>query len=147
MSIVAVDPADIALVYAGCPGCDFSNGTAVTFDDLEKGCDDFLHDDVEPRVAIAVLVSWMVIWVGMLSKELRIANVGGCIGLHYFEQDIGGTRAVSSLKWSLTSNFGSLCYCSLILTVIEIIDRMIDTLRDNARCASLAHAPFPLILS
>jgi|EP01043_Picozoa_sp_COSAG02_P035209 hypothetical protein len=45
----------------------------------------------------------------------------------------GGTRAISSLKWTLTSNFGSLCYCSLILTIIEIIDRMLETLRDQAR--------------
>ena len=40
---------------------------------------------------------------------------------------------MSSLKWTLTSNFGSLCYCSLILTVIEIIDRMIRKFRDEAR--------------
>ena len=133
MSIVAMDPEDIALVYAGCPGCNFGNFSEVTFDHLQQVCTDFSHADLEPRVATAVLVSWMVIWVGMLSKEMRIANVGGCIGLHYFEQDTGGIRAVSSLKWTLTSNFGSLCYCSLILTVIEIIDRMIDTLRENAR--------------
>eukprot|EP01043_Picozoa_sp_COSAG02_P035208 COSAG02_NODE_2507_length_8637_cov_2.877138_3_plen_353_part_00 len=88
MSIIAMVPEDIALVYAGCPGCEFGNGSSVTFEDLEKDCHGFLHDDIKPSVAIAVLVSWMVIWVGMLSKEMRIANVGGCIGLHYFEQDI-----------------------------------------------------------
>lgn len=50
-----------------------------------------------------------------------------CVGLQ------GGTRAVSSLKWTLTSNFGSLCYCSLILTIIEIIDQLLTKLRDQAR--------------
>ncbi len=87
MSVIAMVPEDIALVYAGCPGCVFGNGSDVTFADLETGCKGFLKDDIEPSVYIAVLVSWMVIWVGMLSKEMRIANVGGCIGLHYFEQD------------------------------------------------------------
>jgi len=45
-----------------------------------------------------VLLSFMVIWVGMLSKEMRIANVGGTIGLHYFEQEMSGeNRAVACL--------------------------------------------------
>eukprot|EP01043_Picozoa_sp_COSAG02_P066530 COSAG02_NODE_10387_length_1952_cov_1.592553_1_plen_333_part_10 len=87
-SVVAMVPGDVALVYAGCPGCDFRNGSVVTFEDLENNCHNFSSHDVEPNVATAVLLSWMVIWVGMLSKEMRIANVGGCIGLHYFEQDI-----------------------------------------------------------
>jgi hypothetical protein len=138
MSIVAMDPEDVSLVYAGCPGCDF-NGNAttdpaiITFEDLEAKCTDFKHSDITPNAGIAVAVSFMVIWVGMLSKEMKIANVGGCIGLHYFEQEVTGARAVHSLKWSLTSNFGSLCYCSLILTLIEVVDQLLEKLRDTAR--------------
>eukprot|EP01048_Picozoa_sp_COSAG05_P001904 COSAG05_NODE_70_length_22091_cov_108.202164_4_plen_110_part_00 len=76
----------------------------------------------------------MGIWVQMLSMEIRVANVAGAIGLHYFEQDINGTnRSVQSMKWALGSNFGSLCYCSFVLTVVEIIDYLVNRMLENAR--------------
>jgi hypothetical protein len=88
-------------------------------------------------VPILVLLGFMGIWVQMLAMELRVANVSGAIGLHYFEQEPyatgGSNRAVQSLKWSLSSNFGSLCYCSFILTVVEIIDQMIQQMLAKGR--------------
>ena len=128
MSVVAAAPDSLALIYAGCPGCDFGNNQTVgpTFDQLESKCGDFHTEDVSIHAGTLVLLSFMVIWVGMLSKEMRIANVGGTIGLHYFEQEMSGeNRAVKSLKWTLTSNFGSLCFCSLVLTIIEVITRLV----------------------
>ena len=82
-------------------------------DDAE--CDGFSQGDVQPIIPLVSFVGFMMLWAGLLSRELRVANVGGAIGLHYFEQDTGSNRSFTSLKWALTKSFGSLCFASLIL--------------------------------
>lgn len=136
MSIFAVAPDQLTLMYAGCPGCDFSHNQTIgpSFTELETLCEGFVEDDVQMAGGTLSLLGFMAIWVGMLAKEMRIANVGGTIGLHYFDQQMNGAnRALTSLKWTLTSNFGSLCFCSLVLTIVEIVERMVEKLREEAR--------------
>ena len=89
-------------------------------------------EDVD--AGLTCLIGFMIIWVQMLSMEIRVSNVAGAIGLHYFEQDTGGkNRAVQALGWTMTTSFGSICYSSLILTIVKILDNMERNIREQAR--------------
>ena len=143
MLVINSMPEDASLIIAGCPGCNFAasdpspdNGTDLY--NWNEGLSQFAScpgvTSEPPKNAFLILLFFMGIWVQMLAMELRVANVSGAVGLHYFEQDTGGSnRSVQSMKWALTSNFGSLCYCSFVLTVVKIIDYMIQTMLQQSR--------------
>ena len=130
MAAIGAVPYQAAVAWAGCPTC--SAGSPPY---LEKyaDCDGFSQGDVQPIIPLVSFVGFMMLWAGLLSRELRVANVGGAIGLHYFEQDTGSNRSFTSLKWALTKSFGSLCFASLILAAVELMSRMVEHARNEAR--------------
>ena len=51
----------------------------------------------------------------------------------YFETAEVTQRSLTALKWTLTTQFGSLCFGSFILSVVHAINQAVQAMRDGAR--------------
>ena len=75
-------------------------------------------------------------WTSLLFTELRGAVVAGSVGHWYYHH---GDRSpplrwpsLTSAKWAFTTQFGSLCFGSLILFILQLIQMLIRMLREQA---------------
>ena len=88
----------------------------------------------KPDIVLPIAI--MIVWAHFLSQEVRVANVGGTIGLHYFQQRINGennaSRSLQACKCAFTKNFGSLCFASFVLSVVSAIGYLVNKLREKA---------------
>lgn len=83
-----------------------------------------------------------IIWTAFLFSQIRLCMVAGAVGMWYFDSDRDtpvSSRPLTSLKWAVTTSFGSLAFGSLILTIVQLIKSMLkEKGKDNAAAAVLA---------
>ena len=77
MAAIGAVPYQAAVAWAGCPTC--STGSPPYLEKYAE-CDGFEKTDVQPIIPLVSFVGFMMLWAGLLSRELRVANVGGAIG-------------------------------------------------------------------
>lgn len=71
---------------------------------------------------LIVLVGVAYYWTSELIKAIAYCSVSGVFGVWYYNQGPDPKHvALSSLRRSLTYSFGSLCFGSLILAILDII--------------------------
>lgn len=70
---------------------------------------------------LVVLVVFAYYWSSELIKAVAYTSTAGVYGTWYYSATKPAHAAMSSLKRSLTYSFGSLCFGSLILAVLDII--------------------------
>ena len=79
----------------------------------------------------------MMMWTGLLFTELRGAVVAGSVGHWYYHSADQSPPlsypSLSSTKWAFTSQFGSLCFGSLILFILQLIQMIIRSAREQVR--------------
>jgi hypothetical protein len=135
LGVFALYPQQAAGALAGCVGCFPLPGgklnTTYSLTMAVKMCPDQAATLTEvnswsARPDIVVPITIMIVWAHFLSQEVRVANVGGTIGLHYFEQRVNGSRSVQACKWALSKNFGSLCFAAFVLSVVSAIGYLVS---------------------
>jgi hypothetical protein len=70
---------------------------------------------------LVVLVVFAYYWTSELIKALAYTSCAGIYGTWYYSATKPAHAALSSLKRCLTYSFGSLCFGSLILALLDII--------------------------
>jgi hypothetical protein len=70
---------------------------------------------------LIVLVVFAYYWTSELIKAVAYTTAAGIYGTWYYCATKPAQAAMSSLKRSLTYSFGSLCFGSLILALLDII--------------------------
>ena len=70
---------------------------------------------------LIVLVVFAYYWTSELIKAVAYTSTAGVFGTWYYSATKPAHAAMSSLKRCLTYSFGSLCFGSLILALLDII--------------------------
>lgn len=97
---------------------------------------------------------FMIIWIGMMFMEIMVHTIAGGTAMWYFHRKQDKTTyppdypypaspALTALKWSLSSGFGSLAMAAFILTVVRIIVQMI---REAERKAAEEGGPMVFVM-
>eukprot|EP00899_Mesostigma_viride_P015902 jgi/Mesvir1/24312/Mv10999-RA.3 len=75
------------------------------------------------------------VWVALLLFEMRIFVVGGCIAQWYVRGRGPGVEGTTrrSLGHALGPSFGTLCFASLLLTLVQLVKTIIDRWSQEAR--------------
>jgi len=131
----------VGLTFAGMSGHPFPNsGEVVTHngetckdsDDMEVACCVWKMDDW--AVGYFIFGAVCILWTLFLAFDLRLYTVSGTITQWYYAPP--GTRLqgsmMSSLKNGLGPNFGSLCFGSFVMTIVEILRKANEQARRNA---------------
>ena len=141
LGVFALYPQQAAGALAGCVGCFPLPGgkfnTTYSLSMAVKMCPEQADtlkavNSWSAKPDIVVPITFMILWAHFLSQEVRVANVGGTIGLHYFQQRVNGSRSVQACKWALSKNFGSLCFAAFVLSVVSAIGYLVNKLRAKA---------------
>lgn len=81
---------------------------------------------------LIVLVGVAYYWTSELIKAVAYCSVSGIFGVWYYNQGPDPKHvALSSLRRSLTYSFGSLCFGSLILAILDIIRAIIQIIQNQ----------------
>lgn len=78
------------------------------------------------QIGLIVLVGFNYYWTSELIKAVAYVSASGVFGVWYYNQGVEPRHvALSSLRRALTYSFGSLCFGSLILAILDIIRAII----------------------
>jgi len=83
------------------------------------------------------LASFVMLWLTFLLMEMRVYITSGATALWYFHVDdatfpMPKYRTVMASKWAVTTSLGSLAYASLVLTLVDILKRLVNSaIRDS----------------
>jgi len=81
---------------------------------------------------LVVLVVFAYYWTSELIKAVAYTSCAGVFGTWYYSATKPAHAALSSLKRCLTYSFGSLCFGSLILAILDIIRAILQILQSQA---------------
>lgn len=95
----------------------------------------------EGLIILLFLFFWVYFCFTVIKNVVHV-TVSGVIGSHYFRgpnQPMASSPTLNSAKRALTTSFGSICFGSLIITIITIIRVLVETCEcsDNIVCSMI----------
>ena len=110
------------------------NGDWSTVGDPVTACEYRLNNK---GVAALALGGFMFVWSSLLFTEIRGFVVGGTIGHWYYHSNDAtpplNWPSLTASKHAFSKSFGSLCFGSLILALIQVVLFFIEMARNSAR--------------